>query len=252
MPDITVDSLLTDLVAGRLAPTVLSGLHNMPRSPLVSGSKVGRDQELIGSWGDAGGTLANSNPGTSTIPHGKATWTPSATGTRLDFKPAAPWDNLYLYTKLPFPAIVPTHLVDIRRIQMTAADLAGAQCLESDFQITVNGILHNMGIQINFNAKAVRYFTYVSGGNGHWTAIPGIPLPDVTQPLDFLAEFKIDAATTTHVALSLNGVRYPIGITQPATHTNGGNKFTTAVQLDSTGKGSPVGVTVLDLQARYL
>jgi len=250
MPEITVDSLLTDLVAGRLAPTVLSGLHNLPRSPLVSGSKVGRDQELIGSWGDAGGTLANTNPGASNKPHGTAKWTPSPSGTRLDFKPAASWDNVYMYTKLPFPAVVPTHLVDIRRVQMTASDLAGAQCLESDFQITVNGKVHNMGWQLNFAERLVRYFDY---NHKKWIPVATpIPLPDMTKPVDFVAEFKIDDASTTHVALSLNGVRYVIGVSQPATVSNGGNKFTTAVQLDSMKSAVPLGVTVLDLQARYL
>jgi hypothetical protein len=256
MPDIiTVDSLLTELVAGRLQPTVLSHLERLPRSPAVVGNTVGRDQEITLQWGDAGGKLADSNPtGAGFKRHGQATWKINPTDTHFGYAPFqnTAWSNCYMFAPLPFPAVIPTHLVDVRRFSMTAAELKETNCRETDFQITANGFIHNMGWQFNVGLKMLRYFTYATGGKeGFWNQTD-VPLPDMTQPVDFLAEFKIDEKTTTHVAVNINGKRYPLNITQPATPTKNGNKFTIAEQLDSKVEGRPLGITIFNTEARYL
>ena len=71
-----------------------------------------------------------------------------------------------------------------------------------------------------------------------------------------MTEFALDEAngTTTHVAINLNGARYPLGITQPATPKPGANnKYTISInQLDSDSKGDPFGLNIHNCEARYV
>lgn len=152
--------------------------------------------------------------------------------------PANAWANIYFYMKLPTPVALPRRLVDSRTFLIQ--DLSGWQALEWQSQITMNGLTYNMAWQANLNSKRWRYFDYTKT---QWIEIlPSniFPFPDFTKPVTLAAEFALDGQSTTHVALTINGTKYHVGIKQAATviADKSAAKFTSAVQIDPKPGGS--------------
>lgn len=210
-------------------------------------------------WGDAGGTKADSNPNTVVKPHGIATWTPGVGSTVpawLTFVPAAPYDNLFFFMPLPVPSYVPKTFVSSRTYHFTSSDQAASQCLESDSQFTDAGWVYNFGTQWDFTeTHGLRFFQY--GNPGHWVVVPGVPLPNfVAAPVTFITESEIDtvAHTVTRIAITVDGVRYPVNMVFPAFFSGSTHrKYTAAVQLDTKGLNPPVGygLFVVDFGESY-
>lgn len=189
---------------------------------------------------------AGNTGGPSGKKHGTFTWVP---GQGLGVWPIAEQeDNFYLYMLLPPPVTAPTLFNDFRTHQIQ--NLAGWQALEFEQQLTWFGRIHNMAWQFAIVEKAVRYFDYQ---HSKWIATT-IPLPDLTKPVTTIAEFAVDtvAGTTTHIALTVNGVRYPVGITQTAAPTTGANKLTIAEQIDPQQAGKACSLLIGNIELRYI
>lgn len=244
----TVNSAIMDVLTQRRPMTVLAGLHKLPANTTTS-------KEQTGVWIDSGGHTAQSNPSTSTIPHGTFDWTQGTdtTPARIFFKAAAPWDDIFEYEHFNLPATLPTYVVDIRTFSMTAADRAAANAVEFQQEFAWGGKIYNLAWQWNFGQKVFRYFDYNIKA---WKVSP-VPFVDLgATPVNLMAEFILDekAGTTTHLAFSVNGARTPLNITQAATPRAGvANKYTISInQLDSDSHGDPFGVNIHNCEARYI
>lgn len=234
------NQLISDMLAGR-AMTVLDDLP-----------EYGDGKEGLFRWADAGPNLANSDP-TKPAPHGSYVWIPAdqenGTDATLRWNPAAPYDNLFFFMVLPTPAVQPTMLADIRNY--TGLVGTNPQALEMDFQLTWAGKTHNMAYQFNALKKIMSYFKFSEPKD--WIPLPSVPFPDLTRPLQIVAEYSIDAQSTTHRAITLNGAVFPVNVTQAATpNPTWANKLTTAVQLDANGLGQPLSIGINKHEIRYL
>lgn len=242
------DAALLDVVTSRRKMTVFAGLHKLPAKTTDAG-------EVPGVWIDSGGHTAQSNPGTSTTPHGVFTWTPGTDSTpaRIVFDPAAGWDDIFIYEKFPLPIALPRFVSDVRAFSLSPADRAAVNCIEWQQEYTWKGKVYNLGWQWNFSSKLFRYFNF---NTKVWVPCPNVPFLDLgATPVTVMTEHVLDEAkgTTTHVALNVNGVRYPMNVTQPATPTANGNKYTISLlQMDANSKGTPFGVNIHNAEARYL
>lgn len=207
------------------------GLHNYPEFPgevlnrWYQPGNVGNDPDKIGSSGPK--ATYTFRPGSDNAPAILTTKGPTGA-----------YANIYFYMKLPTPTALPRRLVDSRTFLIQ--DLSGWQALEWQSQITMNGLTYNMAWQANLNSKRWRYFDYTKT---QWIEIlPSniFPFPDFTKPVTLAAEFALDGQSTTHVALTINGAKYPAGIKQAATAIadKSASKATTAVQIDPKPSGN--------------
>lgn len=246
-----VQALLRQLAAAPLAAmrnvVVLSGLHKLP-------FKTTDAIEVPNVWIDSGGHTAQSNPSTSKIPHGTFTGTPGTdkAPARANFNPGAGWDDLYLYKRNDTPPQLPKYVIDIRAFSMLPTDRTAVNCNEFQQQFTSNGKTYNCAWQVNYPAKLFRYFDH----NAQQWRPSEVSFVDIgSTPVILMSEFILDpvAGTTTHVALSVNGARTEVGITQNATPAPGADdKYTISLcQLDALGKGLPFGLNIHNCEARY-
>lgn len=244
-----------DVLTGKITVTSFPSLQTHKRSPIVAGTTIGQDQEILLQWGDAGGTKADSNPNTVAKPHGLAVFIPgtATTPAHLAFTSAVPGDNEFLFMPLPTPSAPPSLFYSSRTYQCTAAEFAALICPESDSQIKWAGWIYNMGTQAN--QAGWRVFRY--GNPGDWVLVPNIsPMVDfVSAAVKFETLSSIDtvAHTVSRLAIRINsGPWIPVNMTLPAYNTGGtGNKYTCAVQLDPKST-VPTGMSILDVEERYL
>jgi hypothetical protein len=196
--------------------------------------------------GNVGNDPGKIGPGQPVAGYG---WSPGETATLIAKAPSTQWANVYLYMKLPTPTALPRRLVDSRTFLIQ--DLSGWQALEFQSQVAMGGLTYNMAWQANFVQKRWRYFDYT---NTKWIEVPlaaSVSFPDFTKPVTLAAEFALDGQSTTHVALTINGTRYAVGIRQAATAKNPPDKLTTAVQIDPKPAGS-CSLQISQHDVRYL
>lgn len=206
--------------------TAHTNLHLYPES----------GQEGLSSWFQPGNS--GNSGGASPKPHGTSVWTPG-NPTTVTVKPAGPYDNFYFVKDLPI-VLPPSRLVSVR--QHSIVNLSGWQALEFEQELHWGGCVYNMAWQFDLANKLVRYFDYT---DSVWLQTR-IALPPLNGLLT-VAEFAVDpvAQTTTHVALTINGVRYLVNVTQKATPKTGlGTKLTIAEQMDSTAVPVPITMTI--------
>lgn len=212
------------------------------------------NKEQIGVWIDSGGHTAQSNPGINTTPHGTFTWTPGdeTKAARIDFKPAAGWDNIFIYERFPLPTSLPSVVIDKRTFSLSPTDRAAVNCIEWQQEFIWKGKVYNLGWQWNFGSKAIRYFDFTAQT---WKST-GIPFTDLgAVPTEVVTEHLLDETNgkTTHLAISIGGIRFPVNITQSATPISAADKYTVSIfQLDSNSKGTPFGLNIHKAESRYL
>lgn len=211
-----------------------TNLQNYPQS----------DKEGTTGWYQPG-NVGNTGGG-SAKPHGTSIWTAGPVAA-VSARPAGPYDNFYWVKDLPVPLNAPTRLVSVR--QHSVSNVAGWQALEFEHQLQWAGRVYNMAWQFDIADKAVRYFDYTTSA---WIATK-VSMPSLAD-LVTVAEFSIDTltGTVTHVALTINGMVYPIGVTQAAPAKAGPNKLTIAEQMDSTATPVTIAMTVGQCDLRLL
>lgn len=186
-------------------------------------------KETVGHW-HFGGNVGN-NPGEIGAGHPTVTYTftPGDTAVLTAKGSLLGQANLYYYMPLamPVPTSLPRRIVDVRTFQIVY--LKPWRALEWQSQIIRAGKIHNCAIQLEVLNKTVNYFIY----GDTWHPFPQQPaFPDLTKPVQIYTEFALDEKSTTHVAITINGVRYPLGVTNPVFNKTAGDKATCAIQID--------------------
>ena len=238
---------ISDIVDQQCEDAFISGIGyvygNLQRWPMNSQNKEGLfTWTQPGNVGNDPGQIGAGHPTT------QASLTPGDVAQFTAKSPVGVYANAYFYMALPVPEVMPTRFVDFRTHQI--ADLSGWQALEFQQQLIWNGKIYNMAWQFNINGKVVRCFDYTKS---QWLPLLTIPFPDMTKPLVTICEFAIDSFRTTHVAITINGVRYPVGVRQPATLTTSkANKLTAGEQIDPNNKGLQCAMSVSNIELRYL
>jgi hypothetical protein len=228
--------------------TSIGNLHMLPAKTTDAG-------EVPGVWIDSGGHTGQSSPTTNKTPHGTFVWTPGTftAPARIFFTPGAGWDNVFIYER--FGYVLPTIVRQRRIFSMLPADMPVENCVEWQDEWISKSLAckFNLGWQWNRSSKLFRYFDQ-NAQTWRPSPVPYIELG--ATPIEVIGEFILDPVnkTTTHLALSVAGVRTLVNVTQPATPAPGANdKFTISIlQLDSLGLGKPFGCNIHQCETLYL
>lgn len=211
--------LATMVLAGQVI-TPFTNLHRMPKA----------DVESYFAWSQPG-NVGNKGGGNKVKPHGSFDWIPaSGLSTPAIFScQAIDWDNFYLYMRFPnlWSATLPSRLT---MVHVFGGSPIPIQAIEWQCQITdEQNRTHNMAFQLEVPRKEVSIYDKATE---LWEPTKGIPFPDFSNPVTVVSEFALDPGSTTHVAISFNGVRYPIGTTKTTVKQQLGQKYTTGIQID--------------------
>jgi hypothetical protein len=197
--------------------------------------------QTCGACGNIGGV---GTPPTYTMVRGITFPTLSGSSSEFDIGGAVPYSNAYWYYR---HQPVNTALKSLRYefdLYVPAASVSAPQAIEFECQQRLNGYLYNFAWQAAYAENQWRVFNYDSG---KWENT-GMPAPRLSGDTwhHVSAEYHNDAVTHTtyHDALTVDGVRFPLNITHPATPTPAGNEFTNGFQLDLNYAPTPFKVFV--------
>lgn len=201
-------------------------------------------KETIGRWhynGNVGNDPGNIGSGNPTATY---TWTPGDTAILTAKGSLLGQANVYFYMPLELTLALPRRIVDHRIHQI--ADPRPWRAPEFQWQQIRNGALHNGAIQFNLLTKKLRYFVY----GGTWLEFANQPpFPDFSKPVETYTEYALDAKSTTHVAITINGSRYELGVTNQTFAKAVADKFTIAVQIDPLKDGNcTLAISACDLR----
>jgi len=236
--------MLADITAERLRPTVYRGLEKMPQSK----NKVPLQWSQPGNVGN--------DHGASSKPHGDYTWFTSIPGI-VTVLPAAAFDNFFFLLPFPVPQDLPNNFVlSFDNYSVAPDSLSATQALECQSELRDGINLYNMAWQLDQASKSLRMFNHIKGtwfNPKDFNPDINIPYPDISKPLSFKSEFRIDRAaqTTTHDSIWINGVQYQIEVTQHATPFSSSVELSTAFQIDPNST-SPVTAELSNISVAWL
>jgi len=202
-----------------------------------------------GSCGNSGGT----GP-TAAYSDTLGIATPSEDGSATQFSIAAtvPFTNGYFWqphtpVQTQFTAL--TYEFDV---YIPAGSENLPQAIEFECQQVLNGWVYNFAWQAVYPSKVWRIFDY---GLKRWDATP-LAFSHFTPNTwhHIVAEYHNDttAHTVVHDALTVDGVRTPVGITHNAFFSGAANnQFTNAFQLDSNSTAAAYAVFVDKMRITY-
>jgi len=235
--DVKLSQTLADVTAGRLTATVFRDLEKLPLAKVKTPLLWLQD----GNVGNSGGA--------SPKPHGSFSFANSGDVTIF---PAGAFDNYFFLMTFPLPQAIPGNFVLAFDNFSVVPESAGlCQALEAQIEVRDGINVYNMAWQADQSSKTMRLFNHVAQ---KWVEVPSIPFPDLSKPVRWSAEFRIDrvASTTTHDVLWLNGVRYPVGVTQPATPIVTPIEMSVAFQLDANAAGSNYTAEISGMKVAWL
>jgi len=205
-------------------------------SGIAGNTTVSDNIQQLSGWltcGDCGNTGAQGATATYSMTQGIAL--PSESGSSAEFSIGGPYaySNAYWYYRHPAPSAAMSALTYEFDLYVPAASANAPQAIEFECQQRLDGYIYNFAWQADYVGNQWRVFNYT---DKQWEEV-GIPLqrfaPNSWHHL--LAEYHNDGSTHTtfHDALTVDGVRYPVNISHPATPTStAGGDFTNAFQLD--------------------
>jgi hypothetical protein len=202
-----------------------------------------------GSCGNAGGV--GPAPAYSDM-RGIAAPSEDGASTQFSITPSVAFTNAYFYqTHTPvasqFNAL--TYEFDV---YMPAGSEAAPQAIEFECQQVLDGWVYNFAWQAVYPSHVWRLFNYAAN-NWESAGITFAAFPPGTWH-HVMAEYHSDAATHTavHDALTVDGVRYPVGASHAAVFSGAANnQFTNAIQLDSNLVPTPFSVYVDKMKITY-
>jgi hypothetical protein len=158
-------------------------------------------------------------------------------------KGAYAYNNGYWYVRLNPNAAMTRFLYEFEVQYPTNVDLAASQALEFELQQTINGRVYNMAWQAPFKntAKIWRTFDFAN----HAWADAKVPLDQALfadgKWVSIAAEYARVEDQVTHVALTINGNRYLVGVSRAGVqrYAATAQSFNAAYQLDSNSKNPP-------------
>jgi hypothetical protein len=201
-----------------------------------------------GACGNTGGTGAVA-PYSFTV----GNLTPSEDGRSTQFSIAAtvPFSNAYFYRQQKAIAQQISALTYEFDLYIPAGMETAPQAIEFECQQILDGWVYNFSWQALYHGSVWRIFDY---GLKRWDATP-ISFQPFTPGAwhHVVAEYHND--TTNHLvihdALTVDGVRYPVGITHNAFFSGTANQFTNAVQLDSNSTATAYNISVDKMTITY-
>jgi hypothetical protein len=134
---------------------------------------------------------------------------------------------------------------------------AGMQALEFDTLLTKAGYKYNLSSQINYAKGGMLQLVNDASGNKGWQDVISVPKLISNQWNVFQWEYRFNtkSADFGYVALTLNGVRYPIPAgkftSQSPTMTSWSEGLHMQLQIGTNAKGQPFSVAFDDLDYSY-
>ena len=186
--------------------------------------------------GDCGNTGAQG--ATATYQMNLDIASPSESGDSAQFSIGGTYaySNAYWYYRHPAPTAAMSSLTYEFDVYIPSGSDNAPQAIEFECQQELGGYVYNFAWQADYVTDQWRVFNYTSK---QWED-SGIALTRFTPDSwhHIIAQYHNDATTHTtyHDALTVDGTRYPVNISHPATPTsNTGGDFTNAFQLDLNG-----------------
>jgi hypothetical protein len=222
-------------------PTSLTGVGNfVPAGGTSSGgggnvipsqSRTISEIQAINNWKQPGNAGDTGGPNPS-LPSGTMIWTPGAIATQL-IQPNYPYNNAYWYLPLGAFNWANYFIYDMQVQYANNTAISVSQALEFELQQNVNDQIFNMAWQADFGGGFWRTF---DKANRRWVATNirvSRSLFSNSAWVSISAEYSRTASTTTHVSLTINGVRYGVGVTRPSVPAVQSDYLNAAYQLDS-------------------
>ena len=225
-----------------------------PPPPAPTGTTFDNLQEssswqTCGSCGNAGGTGLQA---TYLMTRGITNPAMDSNSTSAQFSIGGnyPYANAYWFLRNTAPTTGLKSLVYDFYIYVPQTYASAPQAIEFECQHTVNGYAHNFAWQADYARKQWRIFDYI---NHLWIATP-VPFASFTPGTwhHVVAEYHENGTDTIHDALSIDGVRTVVNITQPGKYTGQTwASFTNAFQLDLNGTPTAFSVYVDKMKVTY-
>lgn len=200
-------------------------------------------------WG-----VGRSNPVQNPALHGTASWAQGEPST-LTFKPIKlpnDRDNLYCVRRLGLSlnqssVAAATSLTESQTLQVDV--LANVEAIETDWHIQAGTLIWNPGLQL-LPSGVVRGWQNTAKD---WVDLTVRFSPQLLlSGLTLAAEYKMTTQSLIHVAVTINGQRTPVSLTQPVvTAPVAGFVFNKAVQTDANGAAAPYVLKVGQMQVSW-
>ena len=231
-----------------------SSAPGAPPAPATPGTTVLDKLENTRTWlscGNCANTGAAGAVAKASFTPGIATPSEDGAATQFTISPTAPYSNAYWWLEhapirnqinaltYEFDLYIPAGMENL------------SQAIEFECQQIIGGWVYNFGWQAQYGANIWRIFDY---GLKRWDATPVVFTPFTPGTWHHIvSEFHNNLATHTvsHDALTVDGVRYAVGITHNAFHSGSFDKFTNAVQLDSNNRAQPYSIYVDRMRITY-
>ena len=243
-------------VAGLAAALLLSGAAFQASAQTVTnGTTVWSRIEEQTSWKTCGncGNSGGSVGATATYSMSRGITNPNTDGSSTQFSIGGPYPfkNGYWYIgHTPSPSTPVKYLRYEFDLYIPSNYVNAPQAIEFECQQKVNGYVYNFAWQAEYPGSQWRIFNYVM----HRWEPSGVTFNHFTGNTwhHIIAEYHAQGNTVVHDALTIDGVRYAVGIKHPARYVGGtGHYFTNAFQLDLNKSATPYKVYVDGMTVSY-
>lgn len=204
--------------------------------------------QTCGNCGNSGATGA-----TASYNMTRGISSPSQDGSSAQFWIGGPYayKNAYWYIQQPSSPSTPMQYLKYEFDLYVPSNYASApQAIEFECQAKANGYVYNYAWQADYAKKQWRIFNYVTRA---WeaTSVPFARFSGDTWH-HVIAEYHAEGSSVVHDALTIDGVRYAVGIKHAAKYVGtSGHYLTNAFQLDLNGSPTAYKVYVDGMKVSY-
>lgn len=207
-----------------------------------------KDQKIPFQWIQPGNT--GNTGGGSGKPHGTTIWTPTATGTVIQFDPKPNYDTGDHYMVLPYPTQPPKRLRTTcgNWSALTPADWAKSQQMEGPVAEYVGqGYQYTCAWACN-PKDGLRYWA----GAQKWQSLKNVTV-SLANPIFWVYECSLDALrhTFTYKWLVINGQKIDVNIEVPAVLHPSKQEYSIAVQMDGNKVGDAYSALLSNLVTEW-
>jgi hypothetical protein len=201
--------------------------------------------------GNCGNTGASGATASYTMTRGITN--PTKDGSSSEFWIGGPYayKNAYWYIGQSGSPSTPVKYIKYEfDLDIPAKYVSAPQAIEFECQQKANGYVYNFAWQADYAKNQWRIFNYTTRV---WEAT-NVPLKKFSGDTwhHVVAEYHAEGSTVVHDALTLDGVRYTVGIKHGAKYVGTtGHYLTNAFQLDLNGSATPYKVYVDGMKVSY-
>ena len=240
---------------GHIGKSVIYVTANTTSSPDTSSDlTVFTRIEEQSEWetcGNCGNTGASGATASYTMTRGITS--PAKDGSSSEYWIGGPYayKNAYWYIRQATSPSTPMEYLKYEFDLYVPAKYASApQAIEFECQQKANGYIYNYAWQADYAKRQWRIFNYVTRA---WeaTSVPFAKFSGDTWH-HIIAEYHAEGSSVVHDALTIDGVRYAVGIKHGAKYTGStGHYLTNAFQLDLNGSATDYKVYVDGMKVSY-